>query len=725
MALNNICVDCFKDTGGEDVCMHCGYLQSEAYAQEGILTPKTVLSKYIIGRVISKTPTSVLYKAYDRNLGRIVAVKEFFPWADGLAGRPDVGNDIFSDTERSEEFERKKADFITCAQVIRRCAHDNIVLFYDEFEANGTSYQVMEHLEGLTLTEYFGQVPKLGFEESLDVMIPVMEAMSVLHESGVLYRSFSPDNIFISTGGETKLFGFENIYIPNGMNYIENPIIREGFSAPEVYAGQPLTAQSDIYSLGALWYRLLTGTTLPAKLTKKQSKKLLETAKQDAGVPSYVFDVIFKALSEKPAERYATVEEFAASLRGEGRIMIKKKSKVPIVIAAILSVLIIVAGVAGVFFFSMNSVIPTKDTEITLWYPTDNNEAADKRWNDLAEAYSEQVSAQNKFRDVKVTVKTKGIDRTKYKTEITKALKDGTAPDLYCSDLIENNEAAYSLEKLYAEIDKSGTAFTPAFGEMRKIFEKDNKIAACYDLNVLYISTRGKSKTTPDKNASLDDLIKWEDKDRAFVDTFICAPDSVLFAAYAYGYKDGDKTNNEYHNLFKESKNAKDKDKNLINYKEWTPSDIINASTKFCIAKLSDYNSFYSSSEDFEMMPLTGDNVESNIYYPEVWSINGKASDENAKAAVYFLYYMLTSTEGQKAVSEVNNTTYYLPYNTTVTEKLNKNVYDGFINDKKLVNAPSAADYAFMADKAIQTQKLAVNKDSSAESFESLVKSKR
>lgn len=710
----SVCVDCFKDTGGEDVCMNCGYEQHKTNLTEDIacLHPHTVLNKYIIGRVLSIDENCITYKAYDVNLERIVLIKELFPFNKGLATRLDDGVTVA--VSNNEVFNVMKDNFILCSQKIRNTAHDSIVAFYDEFEANSTAYQVIEFIEGISLQQYFEQVQKLSFEESLDIMLPIMEAMDALHKSGVIYGSLSPDNIYISVGGDIKLGDFDNSIFTEERVVLGGTKIVDGYSCVGMYKNAVPDVQFDIYSVGAIWYRLLSGVRPPKACDRVKKDKIVPLSKLGAAAPDYVESIIFRAMSIKDKEHFATMEEFIKSVRGEGWMPKRKGNKlVSGIIAATLSLLLVVIAVITVSFITSNSMLPTKDATVTLWYVDNGDEGLSKRWDEIANGFSTYVDNQTQIGETYISLETVGIPEAEYEEQLAKAFEKGEAPDIYCSTKLQSNENAYSLTDIYSELEKESDDFSNVFNSVSSTFEKDNKIPLCYDLPVLYVSTRG-SSYIPQKTDSLSALSGYkEDDERYFSDPLICNSKAALYLAYAYGYEDG-KDNSVLKQIYDESRVKKG----------WQPTDMVSGSTKYYLGLLSEYNNFYSDSKcfgKFSVLPLNGDDVSPTYIFPEVWSVNKNSSKEEIKASVFLLYYLINTTEGQRSITNNNGNTYYMPFKTSVVNEILAidKTYSDVLKEEYILSANTASEFAFETNKAYDIEVL-INNAGNTDEFEKL-----
>lgn len=719
MELDNIyieqmCIDCFKSTGGEDICMTCGFSQNGSlqYAEFPILPAHTVLNKYIIGRVIDVADEYVLYKAYDINLDRIVVIKELFPFKKGMVCRAEDGKTVIAADEVA--FEEMKNTFIYKLQAIRNASIENILAFYDEFEENATAYQVIEFVEGISLEEYFEQVDKLSYEESLDIMLPIMEAVDSLHKAGIIYGCITPSNIYISVGGDIKLGDFDNVTIKNVPNVVNTTKIFDGYAAAELYKDGKISELSDVYSIGAIWYKILTGITPVSAIERVKKDKILSFSKVGAQVPSFIEAVIMKALSVKEKDRFSKMEQFILSLQGEGWQPTRKRTKT-ILISVAVSLIFVAIGLFSIFTISSNSIVPTKDAQITLWYVDEGDSQLNKRWKTISDEFNSYVNSQRKIGKTEITLKCVGVSKEEYKSSLDNALKNGEGPDIYCSSFYSKDEQAYSLSDLYSKIESSEDSFSNVYIEMKEVFASDNKIAFCYDLPVLYVSTRG-SSSMPKRTDSLKLLKNYtEDESRYYSDPLVCNPKSILYTSYAYGYKDGE-DNKVLKDVYDEAR--------IYKYgSSWKGSNIVYSSTKFYLGLVSEYNEFYSNAfGKFSMLSIKGDNATPNYIFPETWSVNKNSSDENIKAAIFLFYYLLNTTEGQNAICCNTGNTYYIPLKQKLVDEITAldKQYDAVINASYSLSAKNADRYTFEYKKAYDLEKLAKESSSTQKNFNSV-----
>ena len=231
------------------------------------LPPGYRLQIYRIANILGQGGFGITYRAEDTKHGGFVALKEFMPAQ--LARRE--GDLIKPHTTRTRAaFESYRAKFLEEATALLHFRHlDNIVHIQAFFQANGTAYLVMDYIDGLNLTEHlkgFGRPPTE--EEVKSILISLTDDISEVHASGYLHRDIKPQNILVRADGSPVLIDFGAARQAAGYDNNTKTLttfISEGYTPPEQYSSHgdqgPWT---DIYGLGAVAYRMVTGIKPPA-----------------------------------------------------------------------------------------------------------------------------------------------------------------------------------------------------------------------------------------------------------------------------------------------------------------------------------------------------------------------------------------------------------------------------------------------------------------------------
>lgn len=205
------------------------------------MTTLTKLGKYHLQQELGRGAMAVVYRGYDPDLGREVAIKV-------------LPSHMASQTDLVARFERE-------ARAVARLKHSHIVTIHDVGHEGDRYYFVMEYLEGLELGDYIQQHGPLPLDEVLNVVRPLASALDYAHHAGVFHRDIKPANIMISAQDGPKLTDFgiaratEEATLTSAGAIVGTP----QYMSPEQARGQEALANSDQYSLGIVTYQLLTG----------------------------------------------------------------------------------------------------------------------------------------------------------------------------------------------------------------------------------------------------------------------------------------------------------------------------------------------------------------------------------------------------------------------------------------------------------------------------------
>lgn len=236
-----------------------------------ILKEGTLLNDaYRIERVLGKGGFGITYLAYDIAGERYVAVKEFF-FKDGCERGTDGHTVVVSTAAKKDLIERFRIKFNKEANLIKNLDHHNIIHVYDVFSANDTSYYIMEYIEGETLADVIKARGHLSESESREIIRQVSYALGYLHARKINHLDIKPGNIMLSDNGKRITlidFGISKQYDrETGEATTTTPVgISHGYSPLEQYhAGgvSKFSPESDIYSMGATLYKMLSGVTPP------------------------------------------------------------------------------------------------------------------------------------------------------------------------------------------------------------------------------------------------------------------------------------------------------------------------------------------------------------------------------------------------------------------------------------------------------------------------------
>ncbi|HXX92479.1 MAG TPA: serine/threonine-protein kinase, partial [Planctomycetota bacterium] len=262
------------------------------------------LSRYEIQAWLGEGAAGMVYRAWDRELKRPVAIKILRDFG-GLSGR------------MRERFRGE-------ARAAAGLAHPNLVAVYDVGEEGGVLFLVMELVEGSLLSDILNR-QTLAPREIARLLEKIARGVAAAHERGIVHRDLKPANVLVTQGGEPKVFDF-GLALVQGEAAASQSTAMAGtplYMAPEQITRRPsdLTPATDVFALGTLLYEALTGNPphRAESVAKVYAKILGEPPKPpriaNPGVPRDLETLCLKALEKDPARRYADARAMAEDLR--------------------------------------------------------------------------------------------------------------------------------------------------------------------------------------------------------------------------------------------------------------------------------------------------------------------------------------------------------------------------------------------------------------------------
>jgi len=298
------------------------------------------LAHYKIVKKIGAGGMGDVYLAEDTKLSRQVALKVLPP-------------ELAENEERRARFQRE-------AKAIAALDHSNIVQVFSVEEADGVHFIAMQLVKGKTLAEL---IPKGGLplDKFFDCSIPLAGAVAAAHEAGIIHRDLKPANVMVSDEGIVKVldFGLARQDAPIRVHDVsESPTAlktQEGiiagtlhYMSPEQAEGKRVDQRSDIFSLGIMFYEMLTGArpfqgnTATAVLSSILKDTPDSISDLKAGVPNELAKIVRRCLAKEPGRRYQTTFDVRNELKEAGAIKASRSSRGPWLAAAGLTVAVIV-----------------------------------------------------------------------------------------------------------------------------------------------------------------------------------------------------------------------------------------------------------------------------------------------------------------------------------------------------------------------------------------------
>jgi len=259
--------------------------------------------RYDLLEVVGRGGMATVWRSFDRRLQRQVAVKVL---ADEAGDDPNV----------LERFRRE-------ARHVASLSHPNIVAVYDFGSTDDRSFIVMEYVDGPSLSRVLRAVPRLGPGPTASLGVDVLAALDHAHRRGIIHRDVKPANILLTADGTAKVadFGVAKSFGDTAELTVDGSFIGTAvYASPEQFDGHPAGPASDLYSLGCVLYRCLTGRTpfeaddLERMVLQHRFAEPEPLRTRHLQIPSGLSSVVACALEKDPAERFGSAAAMGEAL---------------------------------------------------------------------------------------------------------------------------------------------------------------------------------------------------------------------------------------------------------------------------------------------------------------------------------------------------------------------------------------------------------------------------
>jgi eukaryotic-like serine/threonine-protein kinase len=276
---------------------------SPAGSPEGVTG---MLGRYEVLGELGKGSMGIVYKGLDPKINRLLAIKTI----------------RFSDEFDEDVIQEIKERFFREAEIAGQLSHPSIVTIYDVGEYRDLTYMAMEFLEGDDLENFISKKSLLPFRKVLDIVMRVAEALDFAHKTEVIHRDIKPANIMLLKNGDVKVTDFGIAKAISSSRTKTGVILgTPNYMSPEQIMGQKIDQKSDIFSLGVLFYQLLTGETpfhgdnLSALLYQITQVKQQSIRSYNPKFPKVCEQIVDKALAKNPDERFKTAGDMAKFIK--------------------------------------------------------------------------------------------------------------------------------------------------------------------------------------------------------------------------------------------------------------------------------------------------------------------------------------------------------------------------------------------------------------------------
>ncbi|NMC28264.1 MAG: Stk1 family PASTA domain-containing Ser/Thr kinase, partial [Syntrophomonadaceae bacterium] len=267
----------------------------------------TLGGRYELLEIIGEGGMSTVYKARDRVLDRIVAVKI-------------LRSEFASDKGFVEKFKSE-------ALAVASFSHPNIVNIYDVGQENDVHYIVMEFVDGKTLKEIIREQAPLSVAQAVNIAVGVCDGVHHAHEKGIIHRDIKPHNILITEQGMVKVadFGIARAISTSTITYGKNIVGSVHYFSPEQARGEGINRTTDIYSIGCVLFEMLTGK-VPFNADSPITVALRHIHDEppsprsiNPDIPEELEAIIFKAMAKDPGKRFQSAQEMRNTLLAVGK----------------------------------------------------------------------------------------------------------------------------------------------------------------------------------------------------------------------------------------------------------------------------------------------------------------------------------------------------------------------------------------------------------------------
>lgn len=263
---------------------------------------KRLDGRYEIKEIIGVGGMAVVYKAFDNQENRVVAVK--------ILKEEFISN---------EEFVRR---FKNESKAIAMLSHPNIVKVYDVSFGDLIQYIVMEYIDGITLKEYIEREGSLRWKDAVHFTIQILKGLQHAHDKGIVHRDVKPQNIMVLPDGTIKVtdFGIARFARSEQRTITDKAIGSVHYISPEQARGERTDEKTDIYSVGVILYEMLTGR-LPFQAESAVSVAIMQLQREpqlpteiNGSIPLGLEQITMHAMQKNPERRYQSASEMLCDL---------------------------------------------------------------------------------------------------------------------------------------------------------------------------------------------------------------------------------------------------------------------------------------------------------------------------------------------------------------------------------------------------------------------------
>ncbi|MBI5282131.1 MAG: protein kinase [Candidatus Solibacter usitatus] len=278
------------------------------------LRPGSIIgNRYEILQILGEGGMGAVYRAYDKEVDRVVALKVIRP---DLAGNPMI-------------LRMFKQELILARQI----THRNVIRIYDLGTADGLRFITMELVDGRDLKSIVTEQGKLTPEAAAEIMEQVCEGLDAAHKESVVHRDLKPQNIMIDGQGKVLVMDFGLAHSTDSGGTGGALLGTPDYMSPEQAQKKDVDAKSDLFTVGLILYELLTGIqpfkagTLAEILLRRITETAPAPAEVDPSIPKALSDIVVKCLAREPADRYQSAAQIVHDLQVWRGVLVPSNTK--------------------------------------------------------------------------------------------------------------------------------------------------------------------------------------------------------------------------------------------------------------------------------------------------------------------------------------------------------------------------------------------------------------
>ena len=268
----------------------------------------------------------------DKNIGKKLDGRYEITELIGVGGMAEVYKGVDVIDNKTVAIKILKKEFAENEEFLRRfrneskaiavLSHPNIVKIYDVGFSEKIQYIVMEYIDGITLKEYIEDEKVLSWKDTVHFVIQILRALQHAHDKGIVHRDIKPQNIMMFTDGTIKVmdFGIAKFAREEGKTATDQAIGSVHYISPEQASGNVTDAKSDIYSVGAMMYEMLTGrkpfdSDNPVAIAVMHMHDIPERPRAiNPDIPDGLEEIVLRAMEKAPEDRYQTTAEMISDI---------------------------------------------------------------------------------------------------------------------------------------------------------------------------------------------------------------------------------------------------------------------------------------------------------------------------------------------------------------------------------------------------------------------------